>query len=165
MYYIMHMIQMQNKTRKQSHWLIVFLYIAWIFSNSLMNGEISSGTSGNLTRQLLAILSSLGIHLSFDFFHHLIRKTAHFCEYALLGLLVTLCNRKKPLWSSSKITAIVFCIIPPLLDECLQLFVPGRSGALTDSLLDMCGYAFGTLFTICVIKLIQRFRRHTKQKV
>ncbi|MGM9942455.1 MAG: VanZ family protein [Bulleidia sp.] len=158
------MTQMQNNTRKQKfHWLIVFLYIVWIFSNSLMNGEISSGTSGNLTRQLLAILSSMGIHLSFDFFHHLIRKTAHFCEYALLGLLVTLCNRKKPLFSSSKITTAVFCIIPPLMDECLQLFIPGRSGALTDSLLDMCGYAFGALFTLCMMKLMQKFTGLPKQ--
>lgn len=155
----MHMTQMQNKTQKQYHWLIVFLYIAWIFSNSLMNGEISSGTSGNLTRQLLAILSYFGVHLSFDFFHHLIRKTAHFCEYALLGLLVTVCNRRRPLFSSSKITTVVFCIIPPLMDECLQLFIPGRSGALTDSLLDMCGYAFGTLFTMIVVQIVLKCRK------
>ena len=157
------MKQMQTYTWKdQSHWVIVFLYILWIFSNSLMNGNISSDTSGSLTRQILAILADFGVVLSYDAFHHFIRKLAHFLEYSLLGFLTTLSIFRKSLFSSEKMTWIFICILTPLLDETLQLFVPGRTGALTDSLLDMCGCVFGTCFLLLIRRLFLYLKQNKK---
>lgn len=148
------MKQMQNNTWKEKgHWVIVFLYILWIFSNSLMNGNVSSDTSGSITRQILAFLAFFGINPTYDMFHHFIRKLAHFLEYTLLGLLTTFSIFRKSLFSSEKMTWVFICVLTPLLDECLQLFVPGRSGAFTDSLLDLCGCIFGTLFLLMIQKL------------
>lgn len=160
----MHMTQMQKQQFKQkAHWLLVFLYILWIFSNSFMNGDISSNTSGSITRQILSVLSSMGIHLSYDVFHHFIRKAAHFCEYALLGFITCLAIRKKSLLSSEKLTWIAFCVIPPLMDETIQLFIPGRTGALKDSLLDMCGYVSGSLFLYICTKTYRHLKKDNKQ--
>lgn len=81
---------MQNNTLKEkAHWAFIFLYILWIFSNSLMNGNISSSTSGSITRQILAFLAFFGINPGYDVFHHFIRKLAHFLEYTLLGFLTS----------------------------------------------------------------------------
>ena len=152
------MKQMQNNTLKEkAHWAFIFLYILWIFSNSLMNGNISSSTSGSITRQILAFLAFFGIHPAYDVFHHFIRKLAHFLEYSLLGFLTSFSIFRKPLFSSEKMTWGFICILTPLLDECLQLFIPGRSGAIADSLLDLCGCIFGTLFLLTIRKLFSHF--------
>ena len=159
----MHMKQMQNNTLKEkAHWAFIFLYILWIFSNSLMNGNISSSTSGSITRQILAFLAFFGINPGYDVFHHFIRKLAHFLEYSLLGFLTTLSIFRKSLFSSEKMTWIFICILTPLLDETLQLFVPGRTGALTDSLLDMCGCVFGTCFLLLIRRLFLYLKQNKK---
>lgn len=159
----MHMKQMQNNTLKEkAHWAFIFLYILWIFSNSLMNGNISSSTSGSITRQILAFLAFFGINPGYDVFHHFIRKLAHFLEYTLLGFLTSFSIFRRSLFSSEKLTWLTICILTPILDETLQLFVPGRCGSLTDSLLDMSGCIFGTLFLLMLRKLHFHFTQKKK---
>ena len=69
-----------------------------------------------------------------------VRKTAHFTLYFLLGLFyISLLkefnlNDKKLL-----IYTIIFVFIYACSDECHQLFVPGRSGEITDVLIDTMG--------------------------
>ena len=61
---------------KKYVWIIVFLYILFIFSNSLQIGETSSAISGGLTQFLLSILHSFGWNIPFDTFQR-IRRTWH----------------------------------------------------------------------------------------
>lgn len=166
-YYNMHMTQKSKNTLKQNIcWVFVFLYIAWIFSNSLSEGTLSSAESGTVTRFLLGILGKFGITLPYDLFHHFVRKLAHFSEYALLGLLTCIAIQKKPLMKSPKVNWLLLGILPPLLDETIQLFVPGRSGALKDSLLDMSGFLFGSLFFLFCTFIYTHFRKkHTIPQV
>lgn len=69
-----------------------------------------------------------------------VRKTAHFTLYFLLGLFfISLLeefnlNDKKLL-----IYTIIFVFIYACSDEIHQLFVPGRSGEITDVLIDTTG--------------------------
>lgn len=73
---------------------------------------------------------------------HIVRKTAHFTEYALMGFLWYLLLRKKRLNIFLSVSATAFYAAS---DELHQKFVIGRSGKIADVLLDTCGGCFGIL--------------------
>ena len=75
-----------------------------------------------------------------DFLVNIIRKSAHFLEYALFGLLTA---RSFRLSNKSGWFAVPFCAIYAATDEYHQTFIPGRSGELADILLDSLGATFG----------------------
>ncbi len=68
-----------------------------------------------------------------------IRKAAHALEYTLLGFLLmgTLSGKKG--------TTFLSGILYAASDEFHQLFVPGRSGQITDVLIDSAGVILGIL--------------------
>lgn len=73
--------------------------------------------------------------------HHVIRKCAHFTEYFILSLLVLRGIRAgrseaRIAWALSAIAMVAFYAS---LDEFHQAFVPGRTPAVTDVLLDTIG--------------------------
>jgi VanZ family protein len=43
-----------------------------------------------------------------------------------------------------------------VVDEAIQLFVPGRSGRVTDVLLDLSGVAFGAVLSLAISKIARR---------
>ena len=128
-------------------YIVVFLYIGFIFYHSLMSGDASGSLSAQIAETILSMLEKIGLHFNFDAFHHFIRKLAHFSEYFVLALLVYQAAKKKPLFSTVLITLIIFGITVPLLDETIQLFTPGRVGALKDCLIDMSGYGTAALLS------------------
>ena len=73
-----------------------------------------------------------------------VRKCAHAMEYAVLGFLLVaaLCDNA---WEERKriILCIALGVIYACSDEFHQLFVPGRSGQISDVLLDSCGVLAG----------------------
>ncbi|HCK87301.1 MAG TPA: VanZ family protein [Erysipelotrichaceae bacterium] len=133
-------------------WAAVSLYICWIFSNSLADGDTSGQMSGNITGMIMDLLKAVHINISFDTLHHLIRKGAHFCEYLVLGCLVVYAQKHAPLHRNSLIVILLFMIAVPCCDESIQHFVPERYGAFSDVLLDMCGYITGSLPSMFLIK-------------
>lgn len=86
---------------------------------------------------------------------HMVRKTAHFLEYALLAFLVCGCLNKGDwrkmgtyLWPWGIATAYAAS------DELHQRFVPGRNGCISDVRLDSFGAISGVLvFAMCVVIL------------
>ena len=135
---------MNTKRSSKLIWLLPLLWTAVIFSASLQSGQQSGALSGNITRAVLEFLSSFGIRLSFDTAHFLMRKGAHFSEYAVLGLLVSIAQRKAPLISHGALCISLWMIVP-LIDESIQHFVSGRYGALSDSAIDLCGFLSAVL--------------------
>jgi len=93
--------------KKHWLWIVTILWICFIFGNSLMNAELSGNTSGNLSRILFDLLMKAGITITFDAFHHFIRKLAHFTEYFILAVLVCLSLKYQPLRITEK---PVFCV-------------------------------------------------------
>lgn len=86
-----------------------------------------------------------------------VRKFAHAAEYALLGLLFTgtfygygMEGRK--LW----LTASGFAVFYAVSDELHQLFVPGRSGQISDVILDSAGVAVGVALGILCVKSVKK---------
>lgn len=81
-----------------------------------------------------------------------IRKTAHAMEYAVLGVFIagwvydeTFKRAKSTLYAWLIVTVYA------ATDELHQLFVVGRSGQITDILLDSVGAFFGVLIMVCIL--------------
>lgn len=144
---------MNAALRKKLIWILPLLWTAVIFSASLQNGEDSGALSGSITGMIYNFLTKAGFSLTFETLHFLIRKTAHFTEYAVLGILVKSAIQKAPLLKSNTLSLLSWMILIPLCDEGIQHFVSGRFCALQDSLLDMSGFAFGALLVYLFLKL------------
>lgn len=86
---------------------------------------------------------------------HIIRKLAHFSEYGLAGILGSVCFK---LWGKAKkyqiMETLFVGIMVALCDETIQLFVPGRSGQLSDVWIDFGGYTLGMTVTMgyCAVR-------------
>lgn len=81
-------------------------------------------------------------------FAFIVRKTAHFCEYALMGFLWYLWLREK---KGAPFLALGASALYAGSDELHQYFVPGRSCELRDVLVDSCGAAAGILFAFVLL--------------
>lgn len=75
---------------------------------------------------------------------HLVRKTAHFAEYAILGILLNVALRQYSagVFARRVLQGWMGTLIP-LVDETLQLFTEGRSGQISDVWLDISGACTG----------------------
>jgi VanZ family protein len=104
----------------------------------------SAFTSENTSRIIIPLLRWLLPHSSpetLSELHHLIRKSAHFIEYFILSLLVLRGIRagRKESHLAWALAAIGIVGGYAALDEFHQSFVPGRTAAVTDVLLDTAG--------------------------
>lgn len=128
----------------QSKWLwILIAYTGIIFCNSLTPSGISSQQSGSLLETFHELLGAVGNDGGW-LTEHIIRKAAHFIEYAGLGCLICMYCR---IWGAGgagrlRTAGELVCFIP-FADETIQLFVPGRSGQISDVWLDIGGALFG----------------------
>lgn len=118
--------------------VLLVLNIAFIWGNSLLPGSVSGALSGWL-KSVLAMLFPGGSDDP-DAGHGLLRKLAHFTEFACLGgLLVWLCSMlRRPAVLSVLGGFLVACI-----DEGIQMFVPDRGPGILDVLLDTAGTLVG----------------------
>ena len=121
--------------------LFALLSIGWmvfIFLSSSADGNTSSMSSEAVYYHFLNwIPYSLEVI-------KLIRKSAHFIAYAVLGFLYT--NLFDSLMSDYRkvmIISFVLGVCYATSDELHQAFVPGRSPMFTDILIDACGLAIG----------------------
>ena len=83
----------------------------------------------------------------------IIRKLAHFSEYALLGILAFINFSKVKKLGYRGLFAAVFSCIYASSDEIHQLFVPGRAGQVRDVLIDTSGAVAGILLAILIRKI------------
>ncbi|MCM1525184.1 MAG: VanZ family protein [Ruminococcus sp.] len=83
----------------------------------------------------------------------IVRKTAHFLEYALLGGLLYTGNRltgvKRRLPAAAAVSSLY-----AVSDEIHQYFVPGRACMAADVLLDSCGALAGAAAAMLIFKII-----------
>ena len=91
----------------------------------------------------------------------LVRKTAHFTEYAILGALFYLNVIQLPklnLYPKKILLPIFFSFLYACTDEIHQIFVPGRSAQFRDILIDTLGASFGATITYLIIKLFTKIK-------
>lgn len=139
--------------------LLVVLCACIIFTFSNQVGKTSEGISDSFTIKIIATYAKITKkeisenrkkELVKDT-RKLIRKSAHFTIYLLLGIFMyaTLkCyNCKHPV-----IYSILFCFLYACSDEIHQLFVSERTGRVFDVFIDTCGASVG-------ISLVLFFKR------
>jgi VanZ family protein len=123
-------------------------------------------TADNTSRIIVPILHWLLPHASrvrLDHLHHLIRKCAHFTEYFILSLLVLRGVRAGRPGTRFAWALLVVAIVLAYasLDEYHQSFVPGRTAAVTDVLIDTSGGAAAQL-VVGLWELIVHGRRRQR---
>ena len=145
--------------KNKSCWILVGLMVIFIFSNSAASASTSNGMSLTVSEWVRPVLNTVGLHPETDFLNFVIRKLAHFSEYALLGVLIGLAYRLQPWsWMKGKVALLPFFIIP-VLDENLQRFSSGRSCELRDMLIDSAGMAVGMMLVIAVLMMLSNRKK------
>ncbi len=122
--------------------VLCIVWLAVIFGQSLLPAELSQAESGLL-------LARLDITMLTDY---LLRKFAHFFEFAVLGFLLARCLE------GPFVRPGLAALLCGLADETVQLFVPGRSGQITDVWIDFAGAALAIALTLWTRKRARRKR-------
>ena len=91
------------------------------------------------------------------FVQRLVRKLAHFCEFFVLGCILSLLL---PLRPAMRLLAAGLGLLTGLIDETIQIF-SGRGDQISDVWLDFSGAALGILLTSLLLLLLRRKRPHT----
>ena len=104
-------------------------------------------------RYMNAILDRIGLGPVSE---HTIRKLAHFAEYCLEGLLLTLCLR---VYTRRFVRHISWPLLGGLLtavtDETIQRYVAGRSSQVTDVWIDFAGVVAGMLVSLVLLLIVR----------
>ena len=152
----------QNK--KYFPWLAVALWMAVIFLFSAQTGDSSGDTSGQIVRWFIGLffpdfgeLPATEQIRILDIVHMLIRKGAHFTEYAVLAMLTANALRRKDLSALPRwCVPVAFCALYAVTDEIHQYFVPDRACRFLDVCIDTAGGAFGTAVFLLLCKYARR---------
>lgn len=161
--------------------ILTIVWMAVIFIFSSQNGALSSSTSGFFTGLVIDIFvpdfdayDSIRQEEILNMTSLIIRKTAHFAEFAILSCFSFMTALTK-LWTwrtdgyitvhakqarsdifkscrlKSGLWAVIFSSLYAVTDEFHQGFVDGRASAIIDVLIDCCGALFGALLITLII--------------
>lgn len=149
--------------------ILILLNFITIFSFSEQDGVKSGGLSRRVTLVILNVFGDYNEPLSeeqevqVENVQHVIRKLAHFTIYAILGLLLMSLAETFDFTNKKRIIlSLLVGILYASLDEFHQSFIPGRTAAVTDVLIDTSGVITGILFIFLVLKIIQSKRKKKK---
>lgn len=159
-----------SKNNKSVVWLIItVVWMTVIFCFSAQPADVSTDTSlrvgMTIGKMSVPDFSKLPKEEQMDYAEKIefpVRKMAHATEYAILGCLLTnlclsLSMKKAYMWSWLMGSAYA------ATDEFHQLFVPGRSGQMTDVMIDSVGCLTGCLLIyliLCIVKKHASFQTH-----
>lgn len=134
-------------------WLPVLAWMILIFLLSGQVAEDSSRLSSELTEVIVDAIAKVAPNANWDLegFHTFVRKNAHFFAYLILGVLVRFALGRSGVRGRKGIAvAFAVCVLYAISDEIHQLGVPGRSGQVSDVLIDSGGAALGLALYLCV---------------
>ena len=138
--------------------LLSVVAVGAIFYNSSLDAFESTTQSDPLVDSINAFFKSIGLPIVVDDF--IVRKAAHFSEYAVLGALlsVTVYLYAQKRWKSFFITLPIGAAVA-VCDEVIQLFPVGRSCEVRDMLIDFSGVLTAALIVQLILYLIERHRK------
>lgn len=152
-----------NITRIICYLLLVFWMLV-IFVMSAQPAYESSQISGGIVSKIIAAFlhnfDSLSAENQENITHIvtiIVRKTAHFLEFFVLGALAFLSAlmHKKYIFKIKIVSSFIFCLLYAISDEIHQLFVQGRACRIGDVCID----AAGSLVAIMLLGLIVYFKK------
>lgn len=147
---------------KRSILLVILLAIcSIIFMFSNQNSEKSDSTSDKIIYRVLDIITKNN-DLSQQEYNELymsvkilVRKTAHFTIYTLLGLFLMLVLNTININLKERILiSWMIGIIYAIGDEIHQYFIPGRTPMMTDVIIDSIGVLCGILIVYFISKIL-----------
>ncbi|MBO4701179.1 MAG: VanZ family protein [Lachnospiraceae bacterium] len=160
-----------KKTIKLILSFVILLTVLIIWGHSFMTPEISTEESSFVKEIVEAVVQSVSNNEAFTIPEVVIRKSAHFIEYAILGLeLVIFITINKSLPDDDKKrglikkllslypTAFVLSLFVASIDETIQHFT-GRYSSVWDVLLDLAGASFSILVFLLIRVLFLRRRK------
>lgn len=166
----------RNKAGKWSNiaGALALIWMCVIFAFSAQTKEESSAVSEGFSYRIVNT-TGLFFHLNLDeeqlreiaaAIEYFVRKAAHMTEFAILAVLLYIWLDR---WEIARIRrgclAAFLTMIYACSDELHQLFVAGRSGRISDVLIDSVGAALGTavfLLAECAVNALCRRRRGRK---
>lgn len=118
---------------------LAVLLLAFIWGNSMLPGSVSSELSGGLMRYVGKLFAVFGKRAEF-----MLRKFAHFSEYAALGFLL---GGVFTASGKGRVDRLVRCLLCAVLtacaDETIQLYATARGSSLIDVWIDTAGACTG----------------------
>ena len=133
------MIRTETRLRLCQTLLVLNLILIW--GNSLRPGEVSGAISDAVKSILLPIVELVfpGIGSSGG---GLLRKVAHFTEFACLGMCL---SWLLAMLGKHKVLSLLFGFLTACVDETIQAFVPGRNPSPIDVAIDTSGVVTGMI--------------------
>ena len=136
--------------------VIAIAWVGFIWSNSAKTGEESGEASSQVHEVVNDVAQSVGVEEPIS--ERTVRKSAHFGEYMILGLIVCIdmifiskvfLSRSVKMRSLSLLAALPFSAAIAMIDEfVIQKNTDGRGPSFTDVLIDMSGVSLGV---ICIL--------------
>ena len=144
--------------------IIIIMIFFTIFGFSNQDSNQSGSTSAKVAKILIELqpkyknITDEEKENLIEHYQPFVRKSAHFSIYTVLGISLTtffctynLSNKKRIIF------AILIGFLYAASDEIHQTFIPGRSGQISDVLLDTFGVTVGMLITISMyINILKR---------
>jgi len=117
--------------------------VAWlVFISFASSDSFSADNTSRIIAPVVLWLFPNTTPESLAVIHFIVRKIAHFTEYAILAFLAARAFRTSPraaLASRWFLAALAVVVIYALIDEFHQSYVPSRTASIYDSLIDMSG--------------------------
>lgn len=163
---LLYLYRYMRKTLRILFAILSILVMGLIFYFSSQNGAESSETSGTVTRLVLSIfvkgfrfMTSSDQQYLIGKYGHLIRKLAHFSEFAALGFscfgfLVTFESVVK---RKGVVLSVLWGILYACSDEFHQMFIASRGPGIIDVLIDTSGVLFGTMLMLILTFCVEHF--------
>jgi len=167
-------------SKKYLIWTIIICVLAtainaYIIMHSCLDASKSTEASSGITALIKNIINTIHPNTinedNMGAFTTFIRKAfGHFGLFAISGLLTSLAiyfafNPMK--WSRYYLLitmSLVFGLLMGIITELIQLHVPGRSGEVTDVLIDFSGYLLGFLIILLILFLVIRHLQNKENK-
>ncbi len=137
-------------TKKRIYGLLFVFMICFIWGNSILSGDISGAISQFFADILGGEDGASGEE------HYILRKLAHFSEFALLAVTANLFFGTLTSDRYRKYLSVACAgVFVPLADETIQIF-SDRGYSLVDVWIDIAGYATGSLIIILFTYFLSR---------
>lgn len=146
-----------DKRLRISKWLTVLL-LCFIWGNSLLPGSVS-GAISDWVKEILAMILP-GQVPGVTTGGGLLRKIAHFTEFAALGAAL---SWRFGMLEKRKFWPLISGFGAACVDETIQMFVPDRGPSLFDVGIDTCGAAAG-MGLLLIGQYLFRRSKHLEEK-
>lgn len=143
--------------KKYFKFIFLILWIGIIIAFSSQVATDSRKLSRGVTVRIVEVIKRVRPNTEINVYllNRKIRKFAHFINYMILGIIITLVLKKKELGNKKIfLFSLLFCIIIASLDEYYQSFIPGRGARLKDVFID----SFGALVGIGLGRVIENVK-------